>query len=178
MQRVGRNDPCPCGSGLKHKKCCGATVIPLKPAQRQCGTCTACCDGWVVGTVRGHQMKPGTPCHFRGDGCCTIYDQRPVEPCRNFVCGWLAPGSPFPEEFRPDRLGVMIVRTRWRGRAAYILGSAGRDPDERLLDWMRSFSVQTGSPFFYESRGERFGFGPPEFQQEMLARVERGERLW
>lgn len=22
--RVGRNDPCPCGSGRKHKKCCGA----------------------------------------------------------------------------------------------------------------------------------------------------------
>ncbi|MGQ7847644.1 YecA family protein [Granulosicoccus sp. 3-233] len=22
MSRIGRNDPCPCGSGLKHKKCC------------------------------------------------------------------------------------------------------------------------------------------------------------
>lgn len=22
--KIGRNDPCPCGSGLKHKKCCGA----------------------------------------------------------------------------------------------------------------------------------------------------------
>jgi preprotein translocase subunit SecA len=22
--RVGRNDPCPCGSGKKYKKCCGA----------------------------------------------------------------------------------------------------------------------------------------------------------
>jgi uncharacterized protein YecA (UPF0149 family) len=21
--RVGRNDPCPCGSGKKNKKCCG-----------------------------------------------------------------------------------------------------------------------------------------------------------
>jgi SEC-C motif-containing protein len=21
---VGRNDPCPCGSGKKYKKCCGA----------------------------------------------------------------------------------------------------------------------------------------------------------
>ncbi len=24
VQKVGRNDPCPCGSGRKHKKCCGA----------------------------------------------------------------------------------------------------------------------------------------------------------
>ena len=23
-QDVGRNDPCPCGSGKKYKKCCGA----------------------------------------------------------------------------------------------------------------------------------------------------------
>ena len=23
-QKVGRNEPCPCGSGKKHKKCCGA----------------------------------------------------------------------------------------------------------------------------------------------------------
>ncbi len=75
-------------------------------------------------------MKPGTPCHFRGEGCCTIYERRPAEPCRNFVCGWLRPDSPFPEAFRPDRLGVMIVATQWRQRPAYILVSAGRDPDE------------------------------------------------
>jgi preprotein translocase subunit SecA len=23
-QKVGRNDPCPCGSGKKYKKCCGS----------------------------------------------------------------------------------------------------------------------------------------------------------
>ena len=28
MAKVGRNDPCPCGSGKKYKKCCGS---PLKP---------------------------------------------------------------------------------------------------------------------------------------------------
>lgn len=25
-QKVGRNEPCPCGSGLKHKRCCGNPV--------------------------------------------------------------------------------------------------------------------------------------------------------
>jgi len=24
QKKVGRNDPCPCGSGKKYKKCCGA----------------------------------------------------------------------------------------------------------------------------------------------------------
>ena len=27
MDKVGRNDPCPCGSGKKYKKCCGAAAI-------------------------------------------------------------------------------------------------------------------------------------------------------
>jgi predicted dienelactone hydrolase len=92
--------------------------------------------------------------------------------------GWLAAGSPFPESFRPDQLGVMIVQTKWRNRPAFILKSAGRDPDEELLAWMRGFSVERGAPFFYERAGERFGFGPPEFQHEMLAKLESGERLW
>lgn len=25
--KVGRNEPCPCGSGKKHKKCCGASGV-------------------------------------------------------------------------------------------------------------------------------------------------------
>jgi len=27
-QKVGRNEPCPCGSGRKYKKCCGAGGEP------------------------------------------------------------------------------------------------------------------------------------------------------
>jgi SWIM/SEC-C metal-binding protein len=33
---VGRNDPCPCGSGRKHKHCClRAALTPSDPAQKQ-----------------------------------------------------------------------------------------------------------------------------------------------
>jgi hypothetical protein len=176
----GRNDPCPCGSGLKYKKCHGA-VIAVASAGRACGECTACCDGWVKGTIEGHDMFPGQPCHFRGageGGGCTIYDRRPQYPCRDFVCGWLAPGSPFPESFRPDRLGVMVIEMKWRGREAYVLANAGRDPDDATIAWMEAFCARTGRPFFYERGGERFGYGPPEFQAEMMAKVSRGEPLW
>ena len=27
MKKIGRNDPCPCGSGKKFKKCCESTMI-------------------------------------------------------------------------------------------------------------------------------------------------------
>ena len=43
---------------------------------------------------------------------------------------------------------------------------------------MRELAAHTGAAFFYEQAGERFGFGPPAFQQEMMAKVARGERLW
>jgi len=26
--KIGRNDPCPCGSGKKYKKCCGFNKMP------------------------------------------------------------------------------------------------------------------------------------------------------
>ena len=189
---VPRNDPCPCGSGKKYKKCCGSVIAlqpvasaergpqngaPLSPP-RSCGTCTACCDGWMAGNIFGHEMKEGQPCFFRGEKCCTIYERRPESPCRTFICGWLQRDSPFPEDFRPDRLGVLIAPIRWRGQAAYILRSAGRDPDEALLEWMRGYSERSGRPFFYEVAGERFGFGPMEFQLEMQQKLQRGEKLW
>jgi hypothetical protein len=190
---VPRNDPCPCGSGKKYKKCCGSVIAlqpvetaargsqkgaPLAASRRSCGTCTACCDGWMAGDIFGHEMKEGQPCFFRGEQCCTIYERRPESPCRTFICGWLQRDSPFPEDFRPDRLGVLIAPIRWRGQAAYILRSAGRDPDEALLEWMQAFSERSGSPFFYEVAGERFGFGPMEFQLEMQQKLQRGEKLW
>ena len=123
-------------------------------------------------------MKPGVACHFRGDHACTIYERRPQHPCRDFVCGWLQASSPFPEEWRPDRIGVMVIPMKWRGHTAYVLRSAGRDPDAALIAWMEAFAHRTGAPFFYEIAGERFGFGPEDFQREMLRRIERGDRLW
>lgn len=187
--KPGRNDPCHCGSGQKFKKCCGkviAIVPSAAPVQaslasasgRSCGTCTACCDGWMAGTIHGHEMKPGVPCHFVREGGCSIYDQRPESPCRTFACGWIVDGSPFPEDFRPDRLGVIIARVRWRDRPAYLLRSAPRDADPQLLAWMQAFSRRTGQPFFYEEAGEKLGYGPPAFQEDMQMRARLGQPMW
>ncbi len=42
MEKVGRNDPCPCGSGKKFKKCCEAKVTKrsIGNAQVLTGTST------------------------------------------------------------------------------------------------------------------------------------------
>lgn len=179
MIKPGRNDPCTCGSGRKYKQCCGKVIAVVAAAPgRGCGECTACCDGWMAGTIHGHEMYPGQPCHFVGAHGCTIYDERPQSPCRSFVCAWMAPGSPFPDALRPDRAGVIIASVQWRGQPAYLLRSAGRDPDAQLLAAMQRFSMQSGRPFFYEIGGEKLGFGPPEFQQDMLLRAQDGLPMW
>jgi len=40
MKKIERNDPCPCGSGKKYKKCCALTVEPHS-SEIQSGTPTA-----------------------------------------------------------------------------------------------------------------------------------------
>ena len=182
--KIGRNEPCPCGSGRKYKLCCGAIAVVTQgatvapPGARECGTCTACCEGWAEGEIRGHRMFPGQHCHFLQQGHCVIYDERPQSPCRNFVCGWLLPGSPFPEAFKPERSGVIVVPMRWRDRACYVLLSAGSDPSNEMIDWMKAHARVSGSPFYYQRDGERLGYGPAEFQQEMQDKLARGEALW
>jgi len=155
-------------------------VIPIVSdagTSRQCGSCTACCDGWLTANILGHEMKPGVPCHFRGEGGCTIYAERPTDPCRTFVCGWLRKDSPFPESFKPDRIGVILLPLRWRDLTAYVLAPAGRDPDPEVLDWMREYSIKTGKPFLFYVDGRRRGYGSPEFQKDIFDRATRGEPL-
>ena len=46
MAKIGRNAPCPCGSGKKHKKCCSVTdaagPTTLEASQTESGTAHVC----------------------------------------------------------------------------------------------------------------------------------------
>ena len=63
-----------------------------------------------------------------------------------------------------------------------LVNNAGFGSFAPLLDTdlagMQRLSRQTGRPFFYEINGEKLGFGPPLFQQDMLERARRGEPMW
>lgn len=41
MSKVGRNDPCTCGSGKKYKKCCGFNTAPTEKAESPNGEALA-----------------------------------------------------------------------------------------------------------------------------------------
>ena len=200
----GRNEPCPCGSGLKYKKCHGAAapavsraavephrkVIPItmtgqpKAAQtgavRPCGDCSLCCDGWLTTHVLGHDIYLGHPCTFSDGHRCTIHEKRPEDPCRVFFGGWAEAGSHLPEWMWPKESKVIVMtgRSSWSGQPVDVLVSAGRDPDEKVLTWYRDYSTKTMRPFMYQLNEQWFGYGPVAFQQEMAAKVARGEPLW
>ena len=106
-----------------------------------------------------------------------IYEKRP-DPCRKFICGWFEESSALPEDFRPDKIGVIFVKATWRSLPIFVLTPAGRDPDGIPLDWMKKFSLESRSPFLYQSGGEWYAFGPEEFQREMLIKVANGEKFW
>jgi hypothetical protein len=199
MKKQGRNDPCPCGSGRKYKKCHGASapegsgataaaLYSIRPAPRSlpsgtprpCGDCSKCCDGWVKTRVLGHDIDLGHPCPFSSGHHCTIHPDRPDDPCRIFFCGWAEAGSALPEWMRPEECGVIVLagRSSWAGHPVDVLVSAGCDPDERMLTWFREYSTRNMRPFLYQQNEQWFGYGPQAFQHEVAARAARNEPLF
>jgi hypothetical protein len=148
--------------------------------RRSCGACTACCDGWLKIEVRGHQVRPGTPCPFRIEHGCSIYDERPQHPCREFVCGWLVASSPLPEWMRPDRSDMIMLAANfvWQGLPVDVIVAAGQRPKQKALDWLMKFSAENRRCLVYQIGDDWFAFGPPAFQAQISERIRRGEKPW
>jgi hypothetical protein len=152
---------------------------PLQP-QRACGSCVACCDGSLRITVEGQAVYPGKPCpHCTGAGC-DIYGNRPRDPCQLFICGWLAPSSPLPDWMRPDKAGLVLLPAKldWRGLKVDVAVPTGPGPKARALRWLKEFSARRQRPLLYQLGEDWYVVGPPEFQHEIKAKLDRGETLW
>jgi hypothetical protein len=149
-------------------------------AERQCEPCTACCDGWLKIEVYGHQIDRGAPCPFSTGQSCKIYQQRPQDPCREFICGWRAHNSPLPEWMRPDKAGMILLAANfsWQGHPVDVAVRVGERPKNKALEWLKSFCAERKRPLLYQAGEDWYAFGPPAFQKDMHDRMERGERPW
>lgn len=147
---------------------------------RICGDCTACCDGWLKIEVRGHQIFPGRACPFSSAHQCTIYKDRPDDPCRQFVCGWLVDSSPLPEWMRPDKANMILLPANfiWRGLPVDVAVAAGESPRRKALDWLTKFSLEKKRLLIYQSQKDWFAFGPPAFQSDIAEKMAKGEKPW
>jgi hypothetical protein len=131
-------------------------------------------------TVRGHAVGLGKPCPFLGDGGCEIYEQRPIDPCRNFICGWLVHGSHLPDWMRPDRANVIVLggNFKWREFSVDVaITTAGRRPNDDAVIWLRQYGKANRRPLLYQVATDWYAFGPRKFQLEMAQRIAAGESL-
>ena len=119
------------------------------------------------------EMYPGKPCRHLSGGCCSIYPDRPVNPCRNFDCGWKLPGSPMPDDMRPDQCGAIVVLGQdWRHWKVIRAVPVGWTIPEPTLKRIKNFAVTGKMALIYHefehqdgvlSQTHRIGFGPPDF---------------
>jgi hypothetical protein len=130
---------------------------------RSCGDCTACCDGWLQIEVYGHHIRRGKPCPFSIENKCSIYNERPQEPCREFRCGWLVKSSPLPEWMRPDKADMILLAANfsWRGLPVDVAVAVRDRPKQKALDWLTKFSSEKKRLLIYQLDGDWFAFGPP-----------------
>jgi hypothetical protein len=84
------------------------TTITFKKA---CGGCTACCSGTLTGSAHGMAFWKGRPCHFMGCNGCSIYEDRPADPCKSYECGYLK-FDWVPQWMRPDLSDVIITERK------------------------------------------------------------------
>ncbi|MGA0034167.1 MAG: hypothetical protein ACO3HA_12680, partial [Burkholderiales bacterium] len=146
---------------------------------RTCGSCTACCDGWLKIKIDGQEVRQGKPCpHSSGTGC-RIYENRPQHPCVEFVCGWISPDSAMPDWMKPDIAKLIVLHGfgNWRGLKVDLAVPVGRIIPQRSLTWLRNYASLNNRPLIWTENlrangkftGQQsvHGFGPPEFQQEV-----------
>lgn len=140
---------------MKNKK---FDLIP----ERQCGDCQACCEGWLHANIYGEFMYPGKPCHFIGDKGCSIYKNRPEDPCKNYKCMWLEDNT-IPGHFKPNKIGTILTKRRIKGINYIEASDAGKKIDSSLLAWL----MNSGANFTYSIERQPHWFGSHEFNRAM-----------
>lgn len=129
---------------------------------RSCGNCTKCCDGWLSGNIRGHEVFPGKPCFFVTIGVgCNDYHNRPEIPCKTFVCGWLDDES-IPENFKPNIADVMAVYSNINGIDYVKLVEVGNPKIEATLWYINHYPN-----VWAEIDGKNYVAGSEQFMSEV-----------
>ena len=122
--------------------------------ERECGTCTECCEGWLSTTVNGYEIYPGRPCQFVGEGGCSIHENKPEDPCRIFKCEWLE-NNDIAGWMKPNKSKVIIMSRDWsyeeepQGEYLVVI-EAGQQIDSEIFDWLVNFHLNKNIPMIIQ----------------------------
>lgn len=130
---------------------------------RQCGDCTKCCEGYLTGEAKGKSFYKGKPCHFVSIGKgCTIYANRPKDPCISYKCAWLT-DEELPEWFKPNQINAIIDR-RFIKDIPYInVIEAGETLQSNVLSWIILYAVNNNLNLCWRVDGSEHWIGNNEF---------------
>lgn len=130
---------------------------------KSCGTCTKCCDGWLMANIKGHSMYPGKPCYFVeiGKGC-TIYEDRPENPCKNFSCAWLDIEE-MPDEFKPENSNTIM---HWNSRY-WAISKAPNEPTPEFLSWAIDYVKSKNQNMLWYIDNKGYWHGDEQFCKDM-----------
>lgn len=139
----------------------------MTETKRECGGCTACCEGWLSGVVHDREFYPGMPCHFKGCNGCSIYEDRPESPCKTYSCEWLKNDN-VPEWMKPSKSGVIITAKDWThpdGSKQVFLEilEMGKKIDSTVLNWLFRTYLRTQVPMKIQIEGGYNWYGTNEF---------------
>jgi hypothetical protein len=140
--------------------------------------------------IDGVPVYPGQPCpHSTGKGC-DIYENRPIDPCANFNCGWIIPNSPLPEWMKPSNGKVIVIfnKLQWNGIPVDLAVPVGKRIPPRSLEWLKKFAEEHTRPLIYteqivedgkfQKQQNIMAHGPPGFQQNLVRWQQEGKKLW
>lgn len=139
-------------------------TIQIKEIKRECGACTACCEGWLAGEVYGKKFSSGVPCHFVSENKCSIYKDRPQDPCKNYNFEWLV-NQEFPMWMKPNVSKVIITKKIVENIEFYSINNTGEEMTAQTLNWLINWAMPKQLNLIYRIQGGICKMGSPEFNQ-------------
>ena len=136
--------------------------------KRECGGCTACCEGWLSGEAHGHEFFPGQPCFYLCKTGCSIYEKRPEDPCRGYVCSWLMEEEIFPYWMKPNESNVICCTRTWVDANGdehdyFQFVSTGKEMTVKVYHWIMKFHYNTKIPVTVQFHDDPGIYGPDDF---------------
>ena len=109
---------------------------------RECGDCTACCNGTLIGEANGHKFGYGKPCIYLSQQGCSIYEDRP-ESCKKYQCAWTQ--HLFPEWMQPNKCGAMISVEQENGMQFLKVTELWSNVDEAVYEEINRFCKENST---------------------------------
>lgn len=136
---------------------------------RGCDGCTECCRGWLTGAAYGKSFYSGKPCHFAAENSCTIYKDRPHDPCVIFRCGWLDNPNDFPEWLKPSISKVLIKKSLTKKSNIEYLSAyeCGKVIDAKSTMYLVLYAINNAINIAIQIEGGWSYIGSKEFLVEM-----------